>query len=135
MQRTKPIEHSYLRVGRSCAGLGLYAKGIISAGQYIEYVGDILTTEKANSMKGARYLFEINTKWTINGANRKNIARYINHSCKPNCESTQVGKRVFIKTIKTIQPGEELCYDYGNEYFNEFIKPNGCQCQKCKPRS
>jgi SET domain-containing protein len=135
VQRTQPIDHACLKVRRSLAGLGLFATCTIKSGQYLEYVGKIITNEKANSMKGARYLFEINSKWTINGASRENLARYVNHSCKPNCESTQVGKHVFIKAIKTIQVGEELCYDYGKEYFDEFIKPIGCKCKKCKPLS
>jgi SET domain-containing protein len=98
---------------------------------YIEYVGDIIPTKEADTMKGARYLFELNSKWTINGSARSNLARYVNHSCEPNCESVQQGKRIFIKAISYIQPGEELCYDYGEEYVDEFIAPHGCRCQKC----
>ena len=100
---------------------------------YIEYIGAIIPTEEADRMKGARYLFEINTKWTIDGSPRHNLARYINHSCTPNCESIQTGKRVFVKALKRIKPGEELTYDYGPEYVDEFIKPHGCRCTTCAP--
>lgn len=100
---------------------------------YLEYTGEIISTEEANELKGARYLFEINSRWTINGASRENLARYFNHSCDPNCESMQVGKHIFIKAIKSIPPGEELTCDYGAEYFNEFIKPKGCVCSACNP--
>jgi SET domain-containing protein len=131
MRRTKPIPKTSLKIKRSSAGLGLFATTPISPGEYIEYTGEIITTEKANKMVGARYLFEINSKWTIQGAGRENLARYINYSCKPNCESIQDGKRVFIKALHPIKPGEELTYDYGDEYFNEFIKPFGCRCQNC----
>ncbi len=135
MRRTKPIPHTSLQVKRSSAGLGLFARKTIHPGEYIEYIGDIITDEKANSLPHARYLFEINSKWTINGATRKNVARYINHSCKPNCESIQKGKQVFIKAIKTISQGEELCYDYGEEYVKEFIAPSGCKCSHCTKKS
>ena len=131
VRRTKPIPKNALRVGRSSAGLGLFATAPIQQGQYIEYIGPIITNRKADALKGARYLFEINSKWTINGALRTNLARYINHSCAPNCESVQTGRRVFIKAVKNIQPGEELTYDYGDEYVDEFIKPHGCKCRKC----
>jgi len=115
----------------SATGLGLFAKEEIKEGEYIEYTGDIITTKEADCLKKARYLFEINTKWTINGAKRENLARYINHSCVPNCESVQNGKRIFIKALCTLKKGEELCYDYGEEYVDEFIRPFGCKCKKC----
>lgn len=131
MRRTKPIPDNFIKVRRSRTGLGLFAVHAITPGMYIEYVGPIISNEKAERMTGARYLFELNTKWTIEGSGRDNVARYINHSCKPNCESVQDGKRIFIKAIKPIRPGEELVYDYGEEYFDEFIKPRGCSCRKC----
>lgn len=131
MRRTQPIPRESLRAGRSSAGLGLFATARIAPGMYIEYVGPIITTEEANKKKGARYLFELNSKITIDGSPRENLARYVNHSCNPNCESVQSGKRIFIKAIKTIEKGEELCYDYGDEYVDEFIKPHGCRCHAC----
>lgn len=131
LRRTKEISKHAIKVKRSRAGLGLFATETISAGMYIEYIGKILSTKEANTMLGARYLFEINSAWTIEGSSRKNVARYINHSCAPNCESVLTGKLVYIKALRTILPGEELCYNYGEEYFKEFIKPRGCVCKKC----
>jgi len=98
---------------------------------YLEYVGTHITTQEADTKKGARYLFEVNSKWTIDGSARSNLARYVNHACTPNCESTTSGTRVFVKAIRYISPGEELTYDYGEEYFNEFIEPHGCRCMGC----
>jgi SET domain-containing protein len=118
-------------VGRSSAGLGLFATEIITPGMYLEYVGHRIPTPVADKKKGARYLFEIDSTWTIDGSPRSNLARYINHSCDPNCESVQTDTQVFIKAIRTIQPGEELCYDYGDEYVDEFIRPHGCKCNTC----
>jgi hypothetical protein len=120
-----------LRIGRSSAGLGLFAKETILPGAYLEYTGTLITNEEADRKPQARYLFEINSRWTIDGSPRTNLARYINHSCAANCESIQRGKRVFITAKRRIPAGEELCYDYGEEYFNEFIEPHGCRCRHC----
>ena len=96
----------------------------------IEYYGPVITNEKSLYV-GGKYLFEINTKWVINGSPRYNKARYINHSCIPNCETDIKGKRVYISAIKNIKKGTELSYDYGKEYFDEYIKSK-CSCPKCK---
>ncbi|MEX0651878.1 MAG: SET domain-containing protein [Candidatus Paceibacterota bacterium] len=113
------------------AGLGLVTKRDFKKDDFvIEYIGPVLTAEEANK-KGGKYLFEINSKWTIDGTTRDNLARYINHSCKPNCEVDTSGKRVFVSAIKRIKAGEELTYDYGEEYFKEYIKPLGCKCSHC----
>jgi len=120
-----------IKVGRSSAGFGLFATAPIEAGMYLEYTGPIISNDEANTLTNARYLFELNSRWTIQGAGRDNLARYINHSCRPNCESVQNGKRIFIKALRDIKPGEEFTYDYGEEYVNEFIKPHGCRCRKC----
>lgn len=117
-----------VRVGRSSAGLGLFAEDRIKKDDFIiEYHGRLLTDEEADE-KGGAYLFEIDKDHTIDGTPRENTARYINHSCKPNCEPEIDGKRVFIYAIKNIKPGEELTYHYGKEYFEDYLKPNGCRC-------
>ncbi len=76
-------------------------------------------------------MFEINSRWTIDGKSRRNLGRYANHSCRPNAESDIVKGKIFLRAIKTIQPGDEVTYDYGKEYFQMFIKPKGCRCVKC----
>lgn len=129
--KTKTTKKYNVIVKRSNSGLGLFAQESIPKGTFIiEYIGPILTNEERDE-KGGKYLFEINSKKTIDGSNRKNIARYINHSCHPNCEPEIISGRVYIAAIKNIKPGDELTYDYGEEYFNAFIKPHGCRCQKC----
>ena len=131
MRRTRPLPRSWVRVKRSSAGLGLFATRDIPAGMYIEYTGPLISNTEAEKLTGARYLFEVNNNWTIQGHGRDNLARYINHSCAPNCESVQDGKRIFIKAMVRIPAGTELVYDYGEEYTDEFIKPHGCRCRKC----
>ena len=119
------------RVGRSNAGLGLFTCESIRRDSFvIEYFGPLLNEATAEK-KGGKYLFQISKKWDIDGTSRKNMARYLNHSCKPNCEAELDGKRVFIYAIKNIKTGEELTYHYGKEYFNDLIKPRGCRCGAC----
>ncbi len=121
-----------LSVRRSRTGLGLYAESEIPKGAcVIEYIGVQLTPEQEEKSR-SRYLFEIHSRKTIDGAPRWNTARYINHSCRPNCEPNIYKGRVFIHALRRIKPGEELSYDYGKNYFNEFLK-GICGCPKCQP--
>jgi SET domain-containing protein len=131
VRRTTLLTTEDVQVKHSKAGLGLFAKVRLAPGRYIEYTGPYITNEEADARPHARYFFEVNSKWTIDGNNPDNIARRINHSCKPNCEAEQHGRRIFITVITPIQPGEELGYDYGSEYFDDFIKPDGCKCIHC----
>jgi SET domain-containing protein len=78
-----------------------------------------------------KYMFEINSRWTLDGSTRRNVARYINHSCKPNAESDVKGHKVIITAIKNIYPGDEVTYSYGRDYFDTFIKDKGCRCMAC----
>ncbi len=121
-----------LLVKRSSAGLGLFTGEPITKGScIIEYVGRTISKEEEYTSR-SKYLFEINSKKTIDGQARTNKARYINHSCRPNCEPKIYNGRVFILAKKNIRAGEELCYDYGKEYCDEHIKPYGCRCVKCQ---
>jgi len=123
--------HQSFSVRRTPRGLGLFTRKPISRGDLVvEYTGTLLPSEEANR-KGGRYLFEVNSRWIIDGAGRENISRYINHSCRPNCEPRTRGMRVLIYARRKIRPGEELSYDYGREYFDELIKPKGCLCDHC----
>jgi len=98
----------------------------------IEYTGPRISNEEVEARRG-RYFFGLNTKWTIDGSPRDNVARYINHSCRPNAEAIISNSRVWIWSRKKIPAGEEITYDYGKEYFDDVIKPKGCRCEKCDP--
>ncbi len=130
MKRTHLITPDRIRVKRSFSGLGIFAHDTIRRGEYLEYTGELISHEEADR-RGGKYLFEINSKVTVDGKGRDNLARYVNHSCKPNCESDTRGTHIYIVALRTIQPGEELTYDYGKEYVDEFIKPRGCKCPHC----
>ncbi len=123
------------KLKRSSAGLGLFAEEPVKKGTWIiEYVGKIISGKKEVSEYPVNnlYLFETSATRMIDGRVRSNTARYINHSCKPNCETEIFSGRVFIKAIKKIEAGEEFLYDYGKEYIDEHIKPYGCRCAPCK---
>lgn len=100
----------------------------------IEYIGLILTGEEADK-KGGKYLMTLDEDYTIDGSPRSNHARYINHSCQPNAKAYRTGARVWIWSIRAIEAGEEITYDYGKNYFNDFIKPIGCRCAECLKKS
>ena len=122
-----------LRVRRSKAGLGLYTLGPIQKGAcIIEYKGKTLTKAQ-DEASNSSYLFLVSKKKTIDGGARDNTARYINHSCRPNCEIAIYTERVWVMAKRAIRAGEELGYDYNKDYFDAYIKPKGCRCVKCRP--
>jgi len=101
-------------------GYGVFALRRIRKGTTImEYLGDRISHEEADSRyenKDANdnhtFLFTVDSKTVIDGGVGGNDARYINHGCDPNCESASQSKRIYVEAVKTIQPGEELAYDY-----------------------
>jgi uncharacterized protein len=118
-----------VKVKRGLAGLGLFAGEDIKKGEMIiEYIGNILNKEEADAKVTSQYLFEITRNKTIDGTPRWNTARYANHSCAPNAESDVKKGRVFIIATKNIKDGEEIVYDYGEEFVEEHIAPYGCNC-------
>ena len=126
------------RIGRSKTGLGLFAtKPIKKGAKIVRYFGPMLDcNKKKDDAVENKYLFQITKRWTVDGSVRKNIARYINHACKPNAESdvNPAKKKIIIRSIKKIEPGEEINYDYGTEYFKEYLKPIGCKCDACEAK-
>jgi len=132
MKKGKYVPGNYtLVVKRSSAGLGLFAGEDLPKGVcLIEYVGRTISKEEEYN-SNSKYLFEVHKNKTIDGTARTNTARYINHSCRPNCEPEIHKGQVFIFSRRKIAAGEELTYDYGKEYWNEHIKPLGCRCAKC----
>ena len=118
-------------VKRTETGLGLFSLQPFRAGKrMLEYTGPILSAAEADR-KGGKYLFEIDEKLTIDGSPRDNLARYINHSCRPNAEAFIYGRRIWIYSKRAIRAGEAITLNYGKRYFDEFIKPVGCKCEWC----
>ena len=112
---------------------GLYANCNIKRGtKIIEYKGKLVTVK--NSEKDPKfdnskaiYLFGINKKYDLDGNFSFNTARLINHSCEPNCEVFGEGLKVWVFAMKNIKKGEELSYDYGFS-FDQDYKNYPCNC-------
>jgi uncharacterized protein len=127
---------SLIRVGRSATGLGLFATKPIKRGGYIAaYRGPHISTQEAERReeRGARYMFTINSRWSIDGSPRWNLARYINHSCRPNAKPVGRNGGIAIVASRRIEPGEEITFDYGREYLDYFFK-NDCRCAACRAK-
>jgi len=125
------------RVGRSRTGLGLFAtRPIKKRSRIAEYKGPLLNAEDALKAenRGNRYLYEVNSRWTIDGTARSNLARYFNHSCNPNADTSIRNRRIFIFARRNIKPGEEITYDYGVDYLKNVIGRSNCQCSRCRKR-
>jgi len=119
---------------RTGTGKGLFARTGFSKGEFIvEYTGKKIPTTVADTLK-TRYLFELDAQWTIDGPPEVNIAGYINHSCEPNAEADTHDGHILISAMRPIAAEEEITIDYGDEYFDEFIKPVGCRCGAKKHR-
>lgn len=131
----------YFEVRQSAIqGLGAFAAKRIRKGQRIvEYAGERISNEEADRRydeskmrRHHTFLFTLDSKTVVDGASSGNAAIYINHSCEPNCEAVISGKRIYIHSTRTIEPGEELLYDYqyertdeSDEYIQKFYK---CLC-------
>ncbi len=123
-------------------GHGIIATKKIKKGtKVIEYIGEKITRSEGNrrsekrikkylnsNKTGSVYIFELNKKFDIDGSPSYNKARYINHSCKPNCEVEIIKDQIWITAIKNIKKGEELSYDYGYEFDKNDYKDHICKC-------
>jgi uncharacterized protein len=133
------MSSSTVRIGRSATGLGLFAaKSIAKRAYIVAYRGKRIPTAEAHRRERegkAKYMFELNARWTIDGSSRRNLGRYINHACRPNCEAVlRRGQLIFV-SLREIAPGEEITLDYGKDYFDLFIAPLGCRCATCAKKA
>ena len=121
-------------------GKGVYALQPIAKGEtIIEYTGEMITWDEAlrrhprdPSDPDHTFFFHIDEQHVIDAGVGGNAARWINHACEPNCEADDDGRRVFIKALRAIRPGEELFYDYGlvieERYTPRLKKQFACHC-------
>jgi hypothetical protein len=113
---------------------GLFATQEIKKGtRIIQYMG--LKISKAEGARragaGNAYIFELNERYDIDGKSLSNIARYINHSCDPNCEVDTTTETIWIVAIRRIKAGEELGYNYGYDIKNYSEYPCRCGAHNC----
>ena len=121
-------------------GKGVFALTDLAEGeQVLEYVGEVITWKEAlrrhphdPQNPNHTFYFHIDEKHVIDGKQGGNSSRWINHSCKPNCEADEDDGRVFIKTLRNINAGEELFYDYGliidSKYTPKLLAEYPCWC-------
>ena len=123
-------------------GTGIFATEDIKANtKIIEYIGEKVTRSEGDRRSeirikkylnskttGSVYIFELNSRYDIDGSFGYNKARYINHSCDPNCEVDIVRGRIWISSIKNIKKGQELNYDYGYEFDKDDFTDHKCRC-------
>lgn len=120
-------------------GRGVYAKTFIpKETRIIEYIGELIDkdesekralTQHARSVESgdaAVYIFTLSKNYDIDGNVPWNTARLINHSCNPNCEAWIIGRRIYIYSLRDIQKGEELSFDYGFDI--ECFEDHPCRC-------
>lgn len=127
-------------------GKGVFALKPLKKGEVvIEYKGEVIDWQEAlrrhpHDPKDPdhTFYFHIDEKNVIDAKYGGNAARWINHACAPNCEADEVDGRIFIKTLRSIKPGEELFYDYGliidEKYTPKLKKQFACHCGSPKCR-
>ncbi|MDL5031164.1 SET domain-containing protein-lysine N-methyltransferase [Pelomonas sp. APW6] len=121
-------------------GRGVFAVAEIAAGEVlVEYTGERIDWDEAMdrhphdpAQPNHTFYFGLDDGTVIDALHGGNSARWINHSCDPNCEADEVNGRVFIKALRDLMPGEELFYDYGltvdERYTPKLKKEYACHC-------
>ena len=123
-------------------GSGVYASKEIKKGKkIIEYIGEKILKSEGDKRSGKRinknlnkgddglvYIFELNKKYDIDGSPLYNKARYINHSCNPNCEIEIVDNQIWVISLRKINKNEELTYDYGYAFDKDDFRDHVCKC-------
>jgi SET domain-containing protein len=141
----KALERDFVRVGKSrIAGVGLFAKRNIPRGaRIIEYKGRRRSAAEAilspdDEAPGRVYSFRVDDKTVIDATTRGNEARFINHSCQPNCEAYVFSGKVFIYAMRKIRRHEELTFDYQLRTPSGFVADDParyiclCGAERCR---
>jgi uncharacterized protein len=127
-------------------GRGVYARRLIREDETVcEYKGEIISEAEVarrypENMEGLNhtFIFGVAHNHNIDGGSKGNIARWINHSCEPNCDTYEKDKRMFVRAARDIRAGEELSYDYAIEAGERITKavkarwPCWCGAQACR---
>jgi len=130
--------------GSAIHGKGVFATRAIAKGErIIEYKGKVITEQAADDRYGEdegnhTFLFLLENDMVIDGYRGGNSARWINHSCSPNCEPVEEDNRLYIHAIRNIRAGEELSYEYNlvieGRYTPAIKRLYACRCgtRKCQ---
>jgi SET domain-containing protein len=116
------------------AGKGLFAaQDIKKDTRIIRYTGEKISKEESDrrAASGNAYIFQFNDRYDIDGTVLTNKARYINHSCEPNCETFQTQRAIWIVALRDIKAGEELTFNYGYGIDEDDMYPCACGAKNC----
>ena len=119
-------------------GYGVFAEETINKNKrIIDYAGELISNRQSERRedrylaKGCIWVFRVNRNWSRDANVGGNVARFVNHSCTPNCWIEVAGKTIWIRASRTIRKGEELTYDYNTE--GDKVIP--CRCRPgCKTK-
>lgn len=130
--------------GSAIHGRGVYARAAIADGtRIIEYTGERITKAEAQRREekrlarlrrggdGSVYIFNLNARTDLDGRKGGSVARFINHSCAPNCRAEQIRGRIWIVARRDIAAGEELTFDYGFPFSEWRLHPCRCGAKRC----
>jgi SET domain-containing protein len=130
----KPVTLPRVRRKRSkLHGFGVFAVEAINKNKrIIDYAGELILNKNSTPREvrylkdGCIWVFRVNRKWSRDAAVSGNVARFVNHSCTPNCWIEIAGQTIWIRASRSIEPGEELTYDYST------VGDKTIQC-RCRP--
>jgi SET domain-containing protein len=127
-----PSRPRIIRKRSTVHGMGVFALEPISKNtRIIDYAGELVRNSESEAREerylaeGCIWVFRVNRNWSRDAAVGGNLARFINHSCKPNCWIEIVDRTIWIRASRTIRTGEELTYDYRTD--GEQTIP--CRCR------
>ncbi len=143
--KAKSRANPWIRTANSpIHGRGIYARVAIPDGtRLIEYRGERITKAEAARREGQRlarlarggdgcvYIFTLNRRHDLDGRKRGNVARFINHSCDPNCRAETIAGRIWIIARRDIPAGAEITFDYGYSYNEWPHHPCRCGARRC----
>ena len=145
MSRKQPSSRRFSVRRSTIHGRGVFALRPIRKGaRVIEYTGEPISNREADRRYASQYssphtmLFIVDAKTVIDANRQGNSARWINHSCSPNCEAVDDEGRIYIEAIRDIRRGDELTYDYNlvlDERHTPAAKsahPCCCGAQRCR---
>lgn len=115
-------------------GRGAFAVKFIAKGETIaEYTGERISKAESDRRceEGNPYIFNVDDEWDLDGNVPDNAARFLNHSCDPNCEALDYDGQIWIEAIRDIRPGEELTFNYGYSLEDFRDHPCGCGQRNC----
>jgi len=115
------------------AGWGVYAgERITKNSRIIDYAGEKIGNRESSNRevrqvaRGCIWCFKLNSRWVRDAEVGGNLARFVNHSCAPNCYTQVIGDTIWIRAARNIRKGEELTYDYNTDGNGGIV----CHCRK-----